>query len=130
MTVDLYEHAERIGVLVEAVPMHGRNGLYDDDQRTIFLRSSLTAVEERSVLAHEVSHAEHRDRGIAQTFEDRADQDAARRLITVDEYAAAEAEVGPDPAALAERLEVCRWVIESWQAAASVGRGWTQVFLN
>lgn len=118
------------GAQVEHVDLGERWGLYDDDARTIYLHHGLTSWQERSTLAHEASHAWHRDRPTTdprehERRERRADADAARTLVTVAEYAAAEDEVGPDPGALAHHLGVSRWVIEAWQRAADIGRRWT-----
>jgi hypothetical protein len=132
VTVELYEWCETEGVAVEWVHLDGISGHYDDESRTITLDLCLTSWQERSNLAHEVSHAVWRDRPsadrrLAEWAEARADAEAARHLITPEAYAAAEREVGPDPRALAVELHVCQWVVEAWQKAASAGRSWTRI---
>ena len=108
-----------------------RMGLYQDDMRKITLNLCLTGWQERSTLAHELSHATWRDRPVRNQVEHearerRADAEAARTLINARDYEAAEAAVGPDVGALAVELGVSRWVVEAWQREADAGRGWTR----
>lgn len=126
----LMDRASAGGVRVSWADLHGRSGIYHDDLREIVLDVCLTDYQTRSVMAHELSHAHHRDRPTVsrqehERRERRADADAARTLIAPDEYAFAEEMVGPDPGALAVELGVCRWVVEAFQREASHGRGWT-----
>lgn len=131
MTPDLvFEAAHRLGVRVEWADLGDRSGLYDDDRRTITLDPCLTERQAASTGAHELSHATWRDRPtrdrrLHQRRERRADGEAARTLVAPEEYARAEAIVGPDPAMLADELDVEPWVIEAWQREAEHGRGWT-----
>lgn len=128
----LYAWADAEGVSVEWEHLDGIEGHYDHAARTIYLDRCLVGYQERSVLAHEINHALHADRPTRDAREiarreRRADEYAARRLITPQDYAAAERAVGDShPGALAIELDVCTWVVEAWQHAARVGRGWTR----
>ena len=67
-------------------------------------------------LMHEMEHARRGDEGPQpRSVEARIDAVVARRLVTVEDYAAAELLVGCRVGALAAELEVPTWVIEAWQ---------------
>jgi len=96
-------------------------GGYDPRTRTIRLCPGMSARTTRSVLAHELAHAvlghEPARRGTAQRErqEHRADEWAARLLISPDAYAAAEAARGPHPASLAYELDVTVELVFAFQ---------------
>ena len=89
---DLYDprsHAADLGVPIVEYPLRADLGRYIPDLHTILIRPRMRAAFERSVLAHEVVHAERRE---CQTgvplldlrMERNADTTASLRLIEED----------------------------------------------
>lgn len=79
-----YQHADELGVRVTYSAAWLRpswTGAYSADLHEIFLRPGMSPAYERSTLAHEIVHAENRDRGGDRAAEIRADRVAAQRLI-------------------------------------------------
>lgn len=110
MTDMLHTIAEHLGV---AVRWHtgGPKGLWVPDLRTITLREGMGWRKERCTLAHELGHATHgdqptRDPRLHARQERRADEWAARLLITPEALASAEELHGPHDGALAVELGV------------------------
>lgn len=65
-------------------PISGHLGLYDDQTKTITLDPRMVRRQCRSVLAHELRHAFHCDRGHGNPVqENRADREAARLMIGI-----------------------------------------------
>lgn len=98
-----------------------RRGEYRHQHRLITLNPKMSEVLQRSTLAHELGHAHYGDMWVAdpnaaEFQERRANQFAARILISPTEYAVAEALVGPHSGALAKELGVARYIVEAWQA--------------
>lgn len=98
----LLDHAAAQGIRVTwDTPRRGAIGAYDVRHHRIAVAPGMTAAMTRSVLAHELAHAERRDSPAGlpphqvAAMERRADEAAARRLITPGEYAAAEAILSP-----------------------------------
>ena len=85
MSYDPFRQAEHEGIRVLAHPLIGANGLWLPDRRTILLRPGMSSALERSVLAHELAHAElghlHATGPGSARQERAADRLAARRLI-------------------------------------------------
>lgn len=90
---DLYDprsHAAELGVPIVEYPLRADLGRYIPALHTILIRPRMRAVLERSVLAHEVVHAERRE---SQTgvplldlrMERNADTTASLRLIAEDQ---------------------------------------------
>lgn len=121
MTTDeLMALADALGVTV-ASHVDGTKGWYEHRTRTVSVRRDLAAANLRCTLAHELAHAMAGDEptGIPwldDRMEDRADERAARLLISPAEYALAERLVGPHPGALARELGVTLHVLETWQS--------------
>lgn len=91
------------------------NGMYLHDRRLILIRKGLDYWKRRSILAHELGHAFHRDEHHGDPrLELRADQYAARLLISEDAYRAAEHLHGPHPGAIAHELGVTPDVVTTW----------------
>lgn len=95
MTGVLMQMVDTLGIAVEYADLRTRNGEYRADLKRIRLRGGMTLRQERSVLAHEIAHAVFED--VPSKFgpvnakqERRADEWAALRLITPDDYQAAE----------------------------------------
>lgn len=90
--------------------------------RLIILRDGLHPVHERCVLTHEVVHVDHCDVQLAQVGPDgprlsrrqehRADQEAARRLVSVDDLAVALLAHPTSPRGVAHELEVTVEVLQ------------------
>lgn len=108
--------AGRSDIVCRSCALPGVDGLWFPDLRAIALDERLDRAGRRSALAHELVHV---DRGdvqlahigpdgprLARRQESAADQEAARRLITVDGLALALATYPYDLAAVAEELEV------------------------
>ncbi|WP_420868998.1 ImmA/IrrE family metallo-endopeptidase [Dermabacter hominis] len=93
-----------------------QHAYYSQRHQSIWLPRNLTNAETRSLLAHEIAHAIHGDRGPQPPhIEARAWRTAARLLISETEYRAAELLHGPNVGSLAEALDVTREVIHAYQ---------------
>ena len=77
MTIDIEQEAKRYARIVIAPIQAGYQGLYDVRTETIYIADNLTPTQYRCVLAHEASHAKHRDRGghVDRYTEQRADME-------------------------------------------------------
>ena len=95
---------------------HGMLGGWDDEHGVIYLSSRLSPVQRRCVLAHEISHARHRDVGCRADAwsERRADMDAARMLVSPVEYAMLE-RINDDPTWIAHESDLLTWVITAYR---------------
>lgn len=91
-------------------------GAYDPASDIILISDRLTPCQHACVLAHEISHATHRDHGCRtdRWTERRADIDAARLLINPADYAMAET-ICDNELWLAQELDVMPWVIRAWR---------------
>lgn len=96
----------------------GRRGLYVLSTRTIYLRHDMPDRLAVPTLMHEMCHAERGDDGPQPAaVEARIDRAVAHRLISVGDYRAAEAAVGPHPGAIAVALDLPRWVVDAYRSA-------------
>lgn len=96
----------------------GRRGLYVLSTRTIYLRHDMPDRLAVPTLMHEMCHAERGDDGPQPAaVEARIDRAVAHRLISVGDYRAAEAVVGPHPGAIAVALDLPRWVVDAYRSA-------------
>ena len=113
----LIETAERFCVLRER-RLHGDvQGLYLRESNLILLDCDLTSEQRRCVLAHEISHARHRDAGCRcdRWAERRADIEAAAMLISPLEFAYAETVYEGNIMGMARELNVLPWVISAYR---------------
>ncbi|WP_232676734.1 ImmA/IrrE family metallo-endopeptidase [Nocardioides sp. R-C-SC26] len=92
-----------------------RHGQYLRRRRLIELNRNLTLRQLVAGLAHEFAHYAHDDGCSTARAERRAWEYAARLLITPDEYAAAEAAVGPSVNAIAVELDLTGVLVEAWR---------------
>lgn len=109
----LIETAERFCVLRER-RLHGDvQGLYLRESNLILLDCDLTSEQRRCVLAHEISHARHRDAGCRcdRWTERRADMEAAAMLISPLEFAYAETVYEGNTVGMARELNVLPWAV-------------------
>lgn len=83
----------------------------------IILDSRLTDVQRRCVLAHEISHARHRDAGCRcdRWTERRADIEAAAMLISPLEFAYAETIYEGNTLGMARELNVLPWAVVAFR---------------
>lgn len=108
----LDETVRALGVRVELVDLPGdRDGEYRHVERLIRLQRGMPRRLHRSVLAHECAHAVHGDEPSCDAVmsarqERRADEWAARLLIDVEAYAAAETLHAGHLEAMAVELDV------------------------
>lgn len=115
----LFRLIEEHGLRV--IESRGRTpGGFDPHSRTIRIAPGMSERTTRSVLAHELAHAVlgHLPRTSRITREGqelRADEWAARLLITPAAYAAAEATRGPHPSSLAFELDVTVELVFAFQ---------------
>ncbi len=108
-----------------ATMLPGRRGAYRHATRTIILRAGMSDTLTVPTLMHELEHARRGDDGPQPPWvEARIDRTVASRLITPDGYRAAEAAVGPHPAALAVELDLPRWVIDAYQTTLRPAVTW------
>lgn len=120
MTRMLMDMADALGVKVEYVALHGRDGEYRHDLKRIRLREGMTLRKERSALAHELAHAVFED--VPSKFgpvnakqERRADEWAALRLIAPGAYRASEERWEGRTAAIAYDLGVTVRLVQAFQ---------------
>jgi Zn-dependent peptidase ImmA (M78 family) len=102
---------------VLTVPMpDGLQGAYDLQTGTIYTSNQLSDDQRRCVLAHEISHARHRDLSCSAGgySERRADREAAVLLIDPTEYASAEV-VNDNEVWLARELSVMPYLIRAYR---------------
>ncbi|TCF16241.1 hypothetical protein MCC10087_0904 [Bifidobacterium longum subsp. longum] len=92
-------------------------GGYDAANNRILISDRLTPIQRRCVLAHEISHAKHRDRGghADRYTEQRADIEAARMLISQVEYQTAENIYDGDETLMAKEMNVMPWIIQAYK---------------
>lgn len=116
--VDLLHEATRWARVVDYPLPYGYEGVYEAATNLIVLDVRLTDIQRRCVLAHEISHARHRDIG-CQTdkwTERRADMEAAKLLIDPVEYAMAESIYGSNSHGIAVELNVMPWVVIAFRS--------------
>lgn len=111
----LLQHCADLGVNVEYADLGTtRFGEYHDARSLIILNWRNRADQMLSTLGHELTHAIWRENGVTARCS-RADEGSAALIISPDEYAEAEAEVGSHAGALAEYLGVTRRIILAWR---------------
>ena len=118
--VDLHRLAESMGVTLRR-HNGGKKGWYDHATRTISTRRGMSIQQYRSVLAHELGHAHHGDTPTGnghydQRQERRADEYAARLLISPIEFEAAATWHHGHLPAIADELEVTKHLLKTWQS--------------
>jgi hypothetical protein len=111
----LFHHAADMGLDVEYKDLGDRHGEFRPWSKRIVLHCAHRVDQMVSAFAHEVAHAIFHDECSTGWREERADRIGASLIITEDEYAAAEAEVGPHLGALASALEVTPRLVLGWQ---------------
>lgn len=111
----LLQHCADLGIDVEYRDLgptrHAEYRHFDD---LIVLNTRNTAAQMLAALAHEVGHAMYCHYGKDSNHQ-MADEVGAALIIRPAEYAAAEAEVGSHPGALAAQLEVTRRLVLAWR---------------
>ncbi|MHB2252548.1 ImmA/IrrE family metallo-endopeptidase [Corynebacterium aurimucosum] len=118
--VDLHRLAESMGVTLRR-HNGGKKGWYDHATRTISTRRGMSIQQYRSVLAHELGHAHYGDTPTGnghfdQRQERRADEYAARLLISPIEFEAAATWHHGHLPAIADELEVTKHLLKTWQS--------------
>ncbi|WP_448247905.1 ImmA/IrrE family metallo-endopeptidase [Corynebacterium guaraldiae] len=118
--VDLHRLAESMGVTLQR-HNGGKKGWYDHATRTISTRRGMSIQQYRSVLAHELGHAHYGDTPTGnghfdQRQERRADEYAARLLISPVEFEAAATWHHGHLPAIADELEVTKHLLKTWQS--------------
>lgn len=103
--------------LDEARLHDGLQGVYIRRENLILLDSRLCQLQRRCVLAHEISHARHRDDGCRtdRWAERRADLEAAAMLIDPMAYAYAETVYEGNLMGIARELDVLPWVVSAYR---------------
>jgi len=110
---DPFEHATEMGIEIIHRRLTTANGLWVPDHRVVFLQPRMHRVHERSVLAHELVHAEFGDVGREESQERRADRLAARRLIRrVDLHRATK--ISDDPGVWAMEIGVTEHLMSTY----------------
>lgn len=116
-TTSLIDHAHQLGIRVWSRRHTQGRAHWSAKHRSIWLDPSLTEVEARSLLAHELGHAFYGDDGPQPGhIEARAWRFAAELLIPIDGYVEAELLHGQDRALIADYLGVTREVIDAHQS--------------
>lgn len=110
----LLSRAAEHGIAVHVWDLGGLRGLYDDEERCIYLNLGLTMAEQRSTLAHELGHAYYGHGCTIPQFEDRARKYAATLLVDPHEYARLE-RINPDQYWLADEFTVTPSVIFDYE---------------
>ena len=121
--VELHLLAESMGVQLQR-HTGGHPGWYDHHRRIISTRRGQSISQYRSVLAHELGHAAHRDTPTGnghfdQRQERRADEYAARLLINPTDFETAAIWHHGHLPAIADELEVTKHILKTWQSMAA-----------
>lgn len=94
----------------------GLEGVWDPNQKTIWLKKRLPVASMACTLAHELEHARRGDTGRQDEYvESFIDEKVALRFVDSEAYARLEEVYGCEPGVIAEELDLPRWVIEAWQ---------------
>lgn len=94
----------------------GLEGVWDPNQKTIWLKKGLPMASMACTLAHELEHARRGDIGRQDEYvESFIDEKVALRFVDSEAYARLEEVYGCEPGVIAEELDLPRWVIEAWQ---------------
>lgn len=125
----LLREAERRGIRVLHGHLDGRNGVYYHELDLIILDYSLSPFEERFTLAHELGHAHFGHRSSEPANEVKADEYAAKLVISHDDYAAAEI-ICDSPAFIAQELGVSLRAVEAYCRTQARGEGARRVALG
>ena len=113
---DLFKHCADLGIDVDWSDLGDhRRGEYHWTRDGIVLNLRLTQAQATATLAHELGHHRFGDRCSSEPAERRAWEYGAALLISLREYARAEAAVGHHLAALAAELGVTPRLIEAWR---------------
>lgn len=115
--IDIESEALRWARVRDDIPLAaGLQGGYDAGRNLIVVAGDLSPVQRRCVLAHEISHARHRDVGCkcSTATEKRADMEAARMLIDPVEYMTAE-RIYDNEIQIAKELNVMPWVVRAYR---------------
>lgn len=117
--VELHLLAEHMGVQLRR-HTGGCPGWYDHRRRVISTRRGQSISQYKSVLAHELGHAAHRDTPTGnghydQRQERRADEYAAQLLINPHDFKAAAIWHHGHLPAIADELEVTQHILKTWQ---------------
>lgn len=117
--VELHLLAEYMGVQLRR-HTGGCPGWYDHHRRIISTRRGQSIAQYKSVLAHELGHAAHRDTPTGnghydQRQERRADEYAAQLLINPHDFKAAAIWHNGNLPAIADELEVTQHILKTWQ---------------
>lgn len=109
------------GVAVEYKRLGGLAGGFDAERRIVWIDPSLSERELTCTLAHEYVHVQcgHVGRQ-SRDVECRVDEEAARLLIDVKDYARAEQVLGHHPSVLAEELDVLPRYVAAFQRTLTV----------
>lgn len=118
--VELHLLAESMGVQLRR-HTGGPPGWYDHQRRVISTRRGQSIGQYKSVLAHELGHAHYGDTPTGnghfdQRQERRADEFAARLLISPVEFEAAATWHHGHLPAIADELEVTKHLLKTWQS--------------
>lgn len=121
--VELHLLAESMGVQLQR-HTGGHPGWYDHHRRIISTRRGQSISQYKSVLAHELGHAAHRDTPTGnghfdQRQERRADEYAARLLINPTDFESAAIWHHGHLPAIADELEVTQHILKTWQSMAA-----------
>lgn len=120
--VRLVDEAMREGVRVEHTRLEGREACWDPTSGTVWIDTGLGETAAAAALAHELEHVRRGDSGPQRIGVERLiDEHVARRFVDPGLYARAERVLGPDPALIADELDLPPWVVEAWQRWARRG---------
>ncbi len=120
--VRLVDEALREGVRVEHARLEGREACWDAASGIVWIDAGLGERAAAAALAHELEHVRRGDSGPQRLGVERLiDEHVARRFVDPGRYARAEHVLGPDPALIADELDIPAWVVEAWQRWARRG---------
>lgn len=124
----LYAEAHGIAVQYSHQLRPGRLGEWNAAQRLIVLAHGMSAIQETSVLTHELGHAHLQHAGCLPAQERAADSWAADRLVDPERYAAAEEIYGQDLCSIADEIGVMDWAVVAWRQNETERRRWAAYF--